>query len=240
MGLMALVRLSLTHALCAVLLLSLGNGLVFNGIKKEKIKIMKKSLGVRLGTDFKVQEVIDADSALRVDDRITSINGETITDFEFHEFKEVLNDAYQNIPFFLSIERLYLDKEKVEEKIELVKFMENNNHEDILSPELIALGNELGLHLPVVSVKGGKSVDYLSFTSEAAEFSGPFSCEYQTLRSMNPIDGCQISSRNKKKRVYKNSIVIVKRGVCPFIAKGCYLLLFYDIVLKLYLMAYFL
>jgi hypothetical protein len=32
----------------------------------------------------------------------------------------------------------------------------------------------------------------------------------------------------------------VKRGVCPFIAKGCYLLLFYDIVLKLYLMAYFL
>mmetsp|Transcript_231 Transcript_231/g.476 ORF Transcript_231/g.476 Transcript_231/m.476 type:complete len:685 (+) Transcript_231:162-2216(+) len=207
----------LVYVLC--ILFYLGCGLEFNGIRKERIKIKKQgSLGVRLGADFKVLEVINDDSMLQMDDRITAINGENIVDYEFDEFKEALAKA--QVPFVLSIERLYLDKERVNLKKETVQFMDNNDHEEVLSESLHSLRTELGLHMPVVSIKGGKSVDFSDFTSEAAEFSGPFSCDYQSLRIATPIDGCQVSARDKKKRVYRDSIVLVQRGVCPFIAKA--------------------
>jgi hypothetical protein len=212
--------------MATVLLLLLGiasvlaSALRFNGVKKEKIKVMKRgSLGVRLGSDFKVLEVIDSDSMLQLDDRITAIDGETITDFEFYEFKEVLASA--EVPFILSIERLYLDKESVKNEKENAQFMTNNDIEgDTISPSLITLGNNLGLHLPIVSVRGGKSVDFLNFISEAAEFSGPFSCDYQTLQTASPMDGCQLAAKDKRTLIYKDSIVLVKRGICPFVAKG--------------------
>lgn len=195
-------------------------GLKFNGVRKEKIKITKQgSLGVRLASDFKVLEVIASDSMLQLEDRITAVGGKTITDTEFHEFKQIL--AAAEVPFVLSIDRLYLDKESVQEKKETVQFMDNNHHSDItISPSLTSLGNELGLHLPIVSVKGGKSIDLLNYVSEAAAFSGPFSCEYHSLRPAIPLDGCHLEASDKRKLLYKDAIVLVKRGVCPFVAKG--------------------
>ena len=207
--------LLLVNVLCVLV-----PGLKFNGVRKEKIEITKQgSLGVRLGSDFKVLEVISTDSMLQLEDRITAIDGETVTDLEFHEFKQILASA--EVPFVLSIERLYLDVDGVQDKKESVQFIDNNHHSDItISPALATLGNELGLHLPIVSVKGGKTVDLLNFISEAAAFSGPFSCEYHSLELATPLDGCHLEASVKKKRIYKDAILLVKRGVCPFVAKG--------------------
>lgn len=191
----------------------------FNGVKREEVVVTKSgSLGVRLGSDFKVLEVVDPDSLLQLDDRITAINSETITDYEFYEFKSVLGSA--KVPFVLSIERLNLDRNSIRAHKENAELMSNNKDIETESPSLAVLGNQLGLHLPVVSVKGGKSVDLLNVVSKAADFSGIFTCEFHTLVAAFPADGCRLEARDQRRSIYKNSIVVVKRGVCPFATKG--------------------
>lgn len=210
--------------LCALFLIIAGSQSQFIGVRKEKISIGKRgSLGVRLSSDFKVLEVIDADSMLLLDDRITAVDGDTIIDKEFAEFKDILANA--KVPFVLSVDRPQLDRvttESVADNKPNAQFMANNKNDGIsFSASLTSLGNELGLHLPIVSVKEGKSGDLLqNFVSEAAQFSGPFRCDYNSLRAAYPLNGCQVAANDKKKRIYKDTIVVVMRGVCPFAVKG--------------------
>ena len=187
--------------------------------RREQLTVSRAGpLGVRLSKELRVLEVLDSGSPLLVEDRITAVNGVSVADDELHEFKDKLDQV--QVPYVLSVDRLVLDQQNEAEKREAKLFMDSNDHPDILSSSLKAREVELRLHLPVVSVKRAQALEVQNFVSEAAEFSGPFSCDYRRLLVATPEDGCHVEAKDKKKQMYKDSIVIVKRGVCSFFTKG--------------------